>query len=81
MGSDINYKPNHLAILVNTSREKRNMSDKEFLIWMHNRLTEVHNESPLFDYMHKLRAIIKCTPADEVSPNMGTGNSIEHVID
>lgn len=53
------------------------MKDREFLTWLHARLTNVHGESPTTDYMHKLRAIIKSTPADKVSPNMGTGNSLE----
>ena len=35
------------------------MSDKEFLIWLHHRLTEVHGEDEMFDYMNKLRSIIE----------------------
>lgn len=34
------------------------MSDREFLIWLHERLEHVHGEDPLTDYMHRLRAII-----------------------
>lgn len=32
--------------------------DIEFLIWLHQRLVHVHNESPWTDYMWGLRAII-----------------------
>ena len=35
------------------------MSDKEFLQWIHDRLVNVHNENENFDYMIKLRKIIK----------------------
>lgn len=52
------------------------MKDREFLVWLHARLTDVHGESPTMDYMHKLRAIIKSTPADKVSPSMRTGNDL-----
>ena len=53
------------------------MNDKEFLIWIHERLTEVHGENPTFDYMHKLRAIIKATDPEKQTPNIATGNSID----
>ena len=56
------------------------MKDREFLIWLHERLSLVHGESELFDYMHKLRAIIKSTPTDRYSPNMGTSNSLEELL-
>jgi hypothetical protein len=56
------------------------MKDRDFLIWLHARLTDVHNERPTFDYMHKLRAIIKNTPKDKVTPNMGTNNSFEDLM-
>ena len=52
------------------------MNDREFLIWLHERLTDKHNESPLVDYMHKLRAIIKATPKDKLTPNCGGSNSL-----
>jgi len=34
------------------------MEDDEFLQWIYDRLVHVHGESPNFDYMHKLRAMI-----------------------
>ena len=51
------------------------MRDREFLIWMHERLEHVHKEPPLFDYMHKLRAIIVDYPIDKDTPNDGRGKN------
>lgn len=47
------------------------MKDREHLIWIHERLVHVHSESPLHDYMHKLRAIIAATPAEQETPTVG----------
>jgi hypothetical protein len=35
------------------------MKDKEFLQWIHDRLKNVHKENEDYDYMHRLRKIIK----------------------
>lgn len=43
------------------------LTDKEFLEWIFERLVNVHKENPLYDYMHKLRAIIKDYPEDKVT--------------
>jgi hypothetical protein len=43
------------------------MTDREILIFIHQRLTNVHNESPFFDYMHKLREVIHGMPKDKQS--------------
>jgi len=53
------------------------MNDREFLIWIHCRLTDVYGESPLIDWLHKLRAIIKHTPPEKNTPDIGSGNSIK----
>ncbi len=53
------------------------MNDRDFLMWIHERLEHVHKESACVDYMHKLRAIIKSTPSGKCSPNTGTCNSLE----
>lgn len=45
------------------------MSDREFLIWLHERLEHVHGESPLMDYMHKLRNVIMNTPHNQETRN------------
>ena len=55
------------------------MNDRDFLMWLHERLTEHHGESAIFDYMHKLRAIIRNTPADKVTPNMASCNSLDEL--
>ena len=55
------------------------MNDRDYLIWLHERLTEVHGERQCVDYMHKLRAIIKTTPKEKCSQNMATGNSLEEL--
>ena len=34
------------------------LTDREFLLWIHDRLQYVHKENPNVDYMHRLRAII-----------------------
>lgn len=57
------------------------MKDREFLIWLHERLEHVHGESPIVDYMHKLRAIIKATDGKQRTPNMDIGNSLQDVLD
>lgn len=47
------------------------MRDRDFLIWLHERLHHQHGEYELLDYMHKLRTIIAGTPKDKVTPNTG----------
>lgn len=56
------------------------MKDKEFLIWLHERLERIHGEDPCFDYMHKLRAIIRAMPDDKITPNCGSCNGLEELI-
>jgi hypothetical protein len=53
------------------------MNDREFLIWIHERLEHVHKEIRTMDFMHKLRNIILAYPADKVTPNTGCMNSLE----
>jgi len=57
------------------------MHDRDFLIWLHKRLTEKHGESAACDYMHKLRAIIRSTPADRITPNVATSNSLQELLE
>lgn len=45
------------------------MNDREFLIWLHYRLVEIHGEHPYVDYMWKLRSIIETMPEDQLTPN------------
>ena len=43
------------------------MKDKLFLIWLHQRLKNKHNQNPDIDFMHKLRAVIHEYPEDKDS--------------
>lgn len=52
------------------------MKDKEFLMWIHERLVNVHGENECFDYMHKLRAVIAATNSEQETPNTAGFNSL-----
>ena len=41
------------------------MTNRELLIWIHQRLVEVHGESKYVDYMHRLREVIHDMPKDK----------------
>ena len=43
------------------------MTDREFLIWIHQRLVKVHGEREYVDYMHRLREVISGVPKDKDS--------------
>ena len=43
------------------------MKDREFLIWLHQRLVKVHKESKHVDYMHRLREVIYTMPKEQDS--------------
>lgn len=45
------------------------MKDRDFLIWLHERLEHVHMENAHFDYMWKLRSIISATDPNRITPN------------
>lgn len=53
------------------------MKDREFLMWVHERLELVYGDNPLMDYMYKLRSIINATPAEQETPNTVTCTSLE----
>lgn len=55
------------------------MTDREVLIWIHQRLVLGHGESDIVDYMHKLRAVIAGLPADQRSPQTCT-NSMAQLL-
>lgn len=55
------------------------MKDREYLMWLHERLEHVHGERKLVDYMHKLRCIIRATPKDRETKNSGSSNSLEEL--
>lgn len=48
-------------------------SNRNFLMWIHARLEEVHGENHSMDYMHKLRAIIAEMPDDLKTFSVGQG--------
>ena len=41
------------------------MKDRDFLLWLHERLVKVHGESPYYDYMHRFREIIAAIPVEQ----------------
>lgn len=51
------------------------MNDREFLIWIHERLVYKYIENPHMDYMHKLRCIITSIPDNQYTPNDGRGGN------
>ena len=55
------------------------MTDQEFLMWIHERLVKVHNEDPLYDYMHTLRAIIYHMDKKQVTPKTIAINSMSEL--
>lgn len=55
------------------------MKDREFLIWLHERLHDVHGEDELFYYMHRLRTIIASMPPNRYSPNTEVYNSLKEL--
>ena len=59
------------------------MTDREILIWIHQRLVKVHGESPFVDYMHTLRDVIHGTPKDRKSHsnigNMDSTNVLQEI--
>ena len=57
------------------------MLDRDFLIWIHERLEYVHGENPMKDYMHKLRAVIKGTDKKQLSPNVANSNGLQELVD
>lgn len=42
-------------------------TDREILLWFHQRLVNKHGENPLRDYMHRLRWIIQAMPTRKTS--------------
>ena len=54
------------------------MTDREILIWIHQRMVKVHGESQFVDYMHKLRDVIHGMPKDrKSSSNITNMNSTD----
>ena len=45
------------------------MTDKQFLLWLADRLVVQYGESPDVDYVHKLCSIAEALPEEQVTPN------------
>lgn len=50
------------------------MKDRDFLMWLHNLLENLHHEAPTLEYMQKLRAIALATPAKQETA-IGVGST------
>ena len=46
------------------------ISDKEFLLWIYERLHFVHKEDEATDYMSRLREIVDYMDPENVTPNL-----------
>lgn len=56
------------------------VTDREHLMWIHARLADRHKDNELYEFMHRLRAIITSIPPDQVTPNDGRGqNSLQQL--
>lgn len=56
------------------------MKDRDFLIWIHERLHHQYKEDECVDYMHKLRAIIRNTNKNKITPNANSCNSMHSLM-
>lgn len=54
-------------------------TDREILIWFHNRLVLKYGESELIDYMRRLRWIITKIPPNKVSRGVGVDKALDHL--
>lgn len=56
------------------------MHDREFLIWLLNRLVHVHGENPDVDYILKLGSIIRRMSAEQLTPNTAPSDFIKGLL-
>lgn len=56
-------------------------TDREVLLWLHQRLVNQHRESHLYDYMHRLRWIIQAMPHDKMSRGQRVKGLCNNVTD
>lgn len=56
------------------------MTDREFLIWIYQRLVDVHGEDPKDDYMIRLRKVIMKTPLRKCSQNVYHDVSLDRLV-
>lgn len=50
-------------------------TDREILMWFHERLVHVHGERENYDYMRRLRCIIVAQPPKKMSRDTGNCNN------
>ena len=55
------------------------LTDREFLIWIHERMVHVYKESELVDFLHRFRAIISSIPPKQRTPGFLGKNSLEEL--
>jgi hypothetical protein len=46
------------------------MYDREFLLWLYERLIHIYDENPNIDYMCKLKCIINKMNPEQFTPNI-----------
>jgi hypothetical protein len=56
-----------LVEVLKDHRRKKHLNDKQFLIWLRNRMIAVYGEPYAVDFMHKLQGIIDATPKSQDS--------------
>lgn len=54
------------------------MKDKDFLLWLTQRLIKVYDEDSGTDFVTKLNSIALATPADQDTPNTITTAVVHH---
>ncbi len=55
------------------------MKDREFLMFLHERLEKVYGESRFADFMCKLRSIIETIPSEQETPNTSPYTSLDEL--
>jgi hypothetical protein len=56
------------------------VKDRNFLLWLHDRLERVHGEDPDVDYMHKLRAITASIAPNRETPNWASASPLSGFV-
>ena len=55
------------------------MKNRDFLIWVHERLHHQHGDSELVDFMHTLRRIIRTTDPECGTTGIKSCNSMDEL--
>lgn len=76
------YKPSLWKTSLTKAPDNKGESgtpDREFLMWLHERLEHTHGDHPRCDFMHKLRAIIQTTDKNQITRNTGSFNDLDEL--